>query len=363
MRELETILVTGGAGFIGSNLVRHLLTAQRDCRVVTLDALTYAGNVANLAGLPSDGRHVFIEADVRNKASVGQVLREYAVRAVVHLAAETHVDRSIEAPEDFVQTNVLGTLRLLEAVREVAIEQPGQIRRVVHVSTDEVYGTLEADEAAFTPNSRYAPRSPYSATKAGGDHLARAYFHTYGLPVVVTNCSNNYGPYQHPEKFIPLMIGNALAGEPLPVYGDGGQVRDWLYVEDQCAGLAAALENGQPGETYLFGGGNQISNLQLLENLCALLDELRPRLNGVRYWELIAHVPDRPGHDRRYAVDIEATRQALDWEPSHTLADGLRKTLMWYLGAGAAWLAERRAQPEYRAWLEKNYGQRGGSGE
>lgn len=359
MAETNSILVTGGAGFIGSNLVRHLLATQPATRVVTLDALRYPGDRANLAGLAENGRHTFIQGDVRDQATVTAALRDYEVNFVAHLAADTHVDRSIATPEDFVQVNVLGTLRLLEAVREVAAERPAQIQRLVHVSTDEVFGSLAEGAAPFGPDTSYRPRSPYAASKAGSDHLARAWFETYGLPIVVTNCSNNYGPYQHPEKLIPLVIANALAGERLPLYGDGEQVRDWLYVEDHCRGLAAALASGQSGATYLFGGGAELTNRGLIEKVCAVLDELRPRPQGAGYAELIQPVADRPGHDRRYALDTHTSTARLGWRPMEALPDGLRKTVAWYLGDGAAWLQNACQRPEYRAWLAHNYEGRG----
>jgi dTDP-glucose 4,6-dehydratase len=328
------LLVTGGAGFIGSNFVLSTLAATGE-PVVNLDKLTYAGNLANLESLHGDARHVFVKGDICDRALVRGLLEKHRPRAVVHLAAESHVDRSIEGPAPFVQTNVIGTFALLEEARAYWTGLPAPERaafRFLHVSTDEVYGSLAPEDPAFSETTPYAPNSPYSASKAGSDHLVRAYWHTYGLPALITNCSNNYGPRQFPEKLIPLMIHQALAGKPLPVYGDGQNVRDWLYVLDHCAALRAVLERGRPGEVYNVGGNAEMKNIDLVKTLCALLDDARPRTGG-SYADLISFVKDRPGHDRRYAIDARKIQRELGWQPEESFASGLRKTVRWYLEA------------------------------
>ncbi|MDW8226301.1 MAG: dTDP-glucose 4,6-dehydratase [Anaerolineales bacterium] len=351
---MENVLVTGGAGFIGSNFVRYLLQAEPNVRIVTLDALTYAGSLENLRELPDASRHIFIHGDICDAALVEHLLREYAIDTIVHFAAESHVDRSILGPAPFIQTNVVGTFTLLEAARLV---WKGNFtgKRFHHVSTDEVFGSLSPEDPPFRETTPYAPRSPYSASKAAGDHLVRAYFHTYGLPVTITNCSNNYGPYQFPEKLIPLMIFNALEGKPLPVYGDGQHIRDWLYVEDHCEAIHLVLRKGRPGETYNIGGGNQPTNLEIVQHICALLDECHP--TGTPHARLITHVPDRPGHDRRYAMDTHKIQSELGWRPRHDLTSGLRATVEWYLNH-LDWVQAIRQQDDYQTWLEKNYNKR-----
>jgi dTDP-glucose 4,6-dehydratase len=326
------LLVTGGAGFIGSNFVTSML-AEAGEPIVNLDLLTYAGSLANLEAVRADARHSFVKGDICDRALVRELLRQHRPRAVVHLAAESHVDRSIEGPAQFVQTNVVGTFSLLEEARAYwsSLAAPERAAfRFVHVSTDEVYGSLGSADPAFSESTPYAPNSPYSASKAGSDHLARAYWHTYGLPVMTTNCSNNYGPRQFPEKLIPLMIHQALAGKPLPVYGDGQNVRDWLFVLDHCSALRAVLERGQPGEVYNIGGGAEMKNLDLVNTLCALLDDASPRTGG-SYAGLISFVKDRPGHDRRYAIDSRKIQRELGWRPAESFASGLWKTVRWYL--------------------------------
>ena len=351
-----TILVTGGAGFIGSNFVLDWLAAE-DEAVVNLDKLTYAGNLANLAGLANDKRHAFVRGDICDGPFLAKLFVEHQPRAVVHFAAESHVDRSIHGPAEFVQTNMVGTFELIEAARTYWNGLAGAEKarfRFLHVSTDEVYGTLKDDDPAFSETTPYAPNSPYSASKAGSDHLVRAYHHTYGFPAVTTNCSNNYGPYQFPEKLIPLMIANALEGKPLPVYGDGRQVRDWLYVSDHCEAIRVALARGRPGETYNVGGNSEKRNLDVVHTLCDTLDELRPRAGGHR--ALIKFVADRPGHDRRYAIDATKIRSELGWTPRETFETGLAKTVAWYLD-NAEWVAQVRSG-EYRKWVETNYAKR-----
>jgi len=350
------ILVTGGAGFIGSNFVLDWL-AQCDEPVVNLDKLTYAGNLENLASLQGDARHVFVQGDLGDRALVDALLAEHRPRAVLHFAAESHVDRSIHGPEDFIQTNIVGTFRLLEAVRAYWSALPEADKtafRFLHVSTDEVYGTLSKDDPPFAETNAYEPNSPYSASKAASDHLVRAWHHTYGLPVLTTNCSNNYGPYHFPEKLIPLMIVNALAGKPLPVYGDGLQVRDWLYVKDHCSAIRRVLEGGRLGETYNVGGWNEKPNIEIVHTVCALLDELRPKANGTSYKTQITHVPDRPGHDRRYAIDARKIERELGWKPAETFETGIRKTVQWYL-ANPEWVAHVQSG-SYRDWVQKQYG-------
>ena len=327
------ILVTGGAGFIGSNFVLDWLAGSQEA-VLNLDKLTYAGNRANLAALQGDARHVFVQGDVGDSALVGRLLAEYQPRAIVHFAAESHVDRSIHGAGDFIDTNIVGTFRLLEAARAYWGGLPEKEKadfRFLHVSTDEVYGSLAPGAPAFTEQHVYEPNSPYSASKAASDHLVRAWHHTHGLPVLTTNCSNNYGPYHFPEKLIPLMITNALAGKPLPVYGDGMQVRDWLYVTDHCAAIRAVLARGTPGEVYNIGGWNERTNRQIVDAVCALLDELHPDAAGP-YRRLIQFVTDRPGHDRRYAIDATKLRDELGWEPKYTFDRGIAETIDWYLG-------------------------------
>jgi dTDP-glucose 4,6-dehydratase len=348
------ILVTGGAGFIGSNFVLDWLAAGPE-PVVTLDALTYAGNLRNLDSVAGDGRHVFVHGDIRDGQLVERLLGEHAVRAIVHFAAESHVDRSIHGPEDFVSTNVVGTFRLLEAARAHWGSLPAGDRdafRFLHVSTDEVYGSLAAADPPFAETNRYEPNSPYSATKAASDHLVRGYHHTYGLPVVTTNCSNNYGPFQFPEKLIPLVIHNALAGKPLPIYGDGRQVRDWLYVGDHCAALRRVLEAGRVGEVYNVGGASEMANLDVVHLLCGILDDLRPRSGG-SYREQITFVKDRPGHDRRYAIDARKIDAELGWRPAETFASGLRRTVRWYLDH-QDWVADVTSGG-YRDWVARHY--------
>jgi dTDP-glucose 4,6-dehydratase len=351
------ILVTGGAGFIGSNFVLDWL-ARSDEPVVNLDALTYAGNTENLASLANDRRHVFVRGDICEQPLLDRLFAEYRPRAIVHFAAESHVDRSIHGPAEFIRTNVQGTFTLLEAARAFWTTLPAPDKadfRFLHVSTDEVYGSLGRDDPAFRESDTYEPNSPYSASKAASDHLVRAWHHTYGLPVLTTNCSNNYGPFHFPEKLIPLMIVNALAGKPLPVYGDGQQVRDWLYVKDHCAAIREVLARGRVGETYNIGGWNEKPNLEIVHAVCGLLDELKPHPDGP-YTRLITHVTDRPGHDRRYAIDASKIERELGWRPAETFESGLRKTVRWYLN-NAAWV-ERVQNGAYREWLSANYGQR-----
>ncbi|WP_433766940.1 dTDP-glucose 4,6-dehydratase [Pseudomonas putida] len=350
-----TILVTGGAGFIGANFVLDWL-AQSDEQVINLDKLTYAGNLESLASLDGDVRHVFVQGDIGDSALVTQLLSDYRPRAILNFAAESHVDRSIHGPEDFIETNIVGTFRLLEAVRAYwggLNTDAKQSFRFLHVSTDEVYGSLAKDDPAFTETHQYEPNSPYSASKAASDHLVRAYHHTYGLPVLTTNCSNNYGPYHFPEKLIPLMIVNALAGKSLPVYGDGQQIRDWLYVKDHCSAIRRVLEAGVVGETYNVGGWNEKPNLEIVHTVCGLLDELRPRADGQPYHQQIAYVTDRPGHDRRYAIDARKLERELGWKPAETFETGIRKTVEWYLD-NQVWVGNVTSGA-YRDWVSRQY--------
>jgi dTDP-glucose 4,6-dehydratase len=345
------LFVTGCAGFIGSNFV-HTWLSSSDEAVVNLDKLTYAGNLANLDALKGDPRHIFVQGDIGDRELVGKLLAEHKPRAVLNFAAESHVDRSIHGPGDFIQTNVMGTFNLLESVREYWQELPAadkNVFRFLHVSTDEVYGTLLPTDPPFAETN-----SPYSASKAASDHLVRAWHHTYGLPVLTTNCSNNYGPYHFPEKLIPLVLLNALAGKPLPIYGDGQQVRDWLYVEDHCRAIARVLEAGKVGETYNIGGWNEKANLDVVHTLCTVLDELQPRTDGQSYATQITFVKDRPGHDRRYAIDARKIERELGWKPQETFETGIRKTVQWYL-ANQAWV-EGVTSGNYRQWVGKQYG-------
>jgi dTDP-glucose 4,6-dehydratase len=352
------ILVTGGAGFIGSNFVLDWLAASAE-PVLNLDKLTYAGNLENLRSLDGDDRHVFVQGDIGDQKLLAELLARHQPRAIVNFAAESHVDRSIHSPGTFIETNVVATFRLLEAARNYWDMLQGESReafRFLHVSTDEVYGSLGASDAAFTEQHRYEPNSPYSASKAASDHLVRAYHHTYKLPVITTNCSNNYGPYHFPEKLIPLMIVNALAGKPLPVYGDGQQIRDWLYVSDHCSAIRRVLEAGSPGETYNIGGWNEKPNIEIVQTICTLLDELSSRAGGGSYRDQITFVTDRPGHDRRYAIDARKVERELGWKPAETFETGIRKTVNWYL-KNAEWV--RRVQSgAYREWINKNYTER-----
>ena len=350
------ILVTGAAGFIGANFVLDWL-AQSDEPVVNLDKLTYAGTLQNLASLQGNPAHLFVQGDIGDRALVDRLLAEHRPRAVVNFAAESHVDRSIHGPEDFIQTNVVGTFNLLESVRAHWGSLEGEAKdsfRFLHVSTDEVYGTLGPKDAPFTETTPYTPNSPYSASKAASDHLVRAYHHTYGLPVLTTNCSNNYGPYHFPEKLIPLMIVNALAGKPLPVYGDGMQVRDWLFVKDHCSAIRRVLEAGRVGETYNVGGWNEKPNIEIVKTVCALLGELRPRADGQSYETQITYVKDRPGHDRRYAIDATKIHRELGWKPAETFDTGIRKTVQWYL-ENADWVTSVQSG-DYRNWIGQQYG-------
>ena len=350
------VLVTGAAGFIGSNFVIDWL-AQSDEPVINLDALTYAGNLENLASLRGDARHTFVHGDIGDFGLVSRLLAEHQPRAVVNFAAESHVDRSIHGPEDFIQTNIVGAFRLLEAVRAWYGQREETAKnqfRFLHVSTDEVYGSLERDDPAFAETRRYEPNSPYSASKAASDHLVRAYHHTYSLPVLTTNCSNNYGPYHFPEKLIPLVIHNALAGKPLPIYGDGQQIRDWLYVKDHCSAIRRVLEAGRVGETYNVGGWNEKANLEVVHTICAILDELKPRADGKPYEEQITYVQDRPGHDRRYAIDAGKIERELGWKPAETFETGIRKTVRWYLD-NQGWV-QNVTSGAYKNWIGKQYG-------
>jgi dTDP-glucose 4,6-dehydratase len=349
------LLVTGGAGFIGSNFVMDWLGLS-DEPIVNLDLLTYAGNLENLASLQNDPRHIFIRGDLGDRALVDRLLKQYRPRAILHFAAESHVDRSIHGPEDFIQTNILGTFRLLESARAYWTSLEGHEKtefRFLHVSTDEVFGTLSKSDAPFTETTPYQPNSPYSASKAASDHLVRAWHHTFGLPVLTTHCSNNYGPYHFPEKLIPLMITNALTGKGLPVYGDGLQVRDWLYVKDHCSAIRRVLEAGTPGETYNIGGWNEKPNIDIVRTICSLLDQLRPKPDGSSYSNQITFVADRPGHDRRYAIDARKAEQKLSWKPAETFETGIRKTVQWYL-ENSEWV-KKIQNGSYREWIEKNY--------
>lgn len=350
------ILITGGAGFIGSNFVLEWV-ARSDEPIVNIDKLTYAGNLQNLSSLQGNARHIFICADICDNDKMSEILACHQPRAIIHMAAESHVDRSIHGPEDFIQTNITGTFRLLEATRHYWQSLPEKSRtafRFLHVSTDEVFGTLSADEPAFTEQHCFRPNSTYSASKAASDCLVRAYHHTYGLPTLTTHCSNNYGAYQFPEKLIPLMIINALAGKPLPVYGDGQQIRDWLYVNDHCSAIRCVLEKGQPGETYNIGGWNEKTNLEIVHTICDILQKERPV--DYDYRSLITHVADRPGHDRRYAVDSHKIHRELGWKPAETFATGIRKTVQWYL-QNQEWCRNVQSG-EYRKWIETNYSSR-----
>ena len=349
------ILVTGGAGFIGANFVLDWLAAG-DEPVLNVDKLTYAGNLKSLESLQGDARHVFVQADIGDGQTLARLLAEHRPRAVVNFAAESHVDRSIHGPEDFIQTNVVGTFRLLEAVRGYwsALDAEAKAAfRFLHVSTDEVYGSLAPAAPAFTEDHLYEPNSPYSASKAASDHLVRAWHHTYGLPVLTTNCSNNYGPLHFPEKLIPLMIVNALAGKQLPIYGDGMQVRDWLYVRDHCSAIRRVLEAGRLGDTYNVGGWNEKPNVEIVNTVCALLDELRPKADGTSYSAQITYVKDRPGHDRRYAIDARKLERELGWKPAETFETGIRKTVQWYLD-NPEWVADVQSGA-YREWVSRQY--------
>ena len=358
---MKNILITGGAGFIGANFVRHVLQADQNVQIINLDALTYAGSMENLNELSGENRHTFSEGNICNRDLIDKLLRQYEIDTVVHFAAESHVDRSILGPEQFIQTNIVGTFTLLEAVREYWKKENGQYSggvRFHHISTDEVYGSLEPADAPFSEKTPYAPNSPYAASKASSDHLARSYANTYNLPVTITNCSNNYGPYQFPEKLIPLMILNALEGKALPVYGDGKQIRDWLYVEDHCEAIWLVLRGGKPGETYNIGGGNQPTNLEIIEKICTILDERTPESPHLPHKNLIRHVADRLGHDRRYDVDASKIKRELDWQPKQSLESGLHKTIDWIL-ENPDWVVAMREENGYQSWMNKNYTQRG----
>ena len=350
-----TILITGGAGFIGSNFVHIWLDRQTDS-IVNLDKLTYAGNAANLDGLNCGKRHIFVRGDIGDRDITTKLFNEYRPRAVVNFAAETHVDRSIDGPAEFIQTNVVGTFNLLEAVRGYWLGLPNPEKdafRFLHVSTDEVYGSLRPEDPPFREIDSFQPNSPYSASKASSDHLVRAWHHTFGLPVLTTNCSNNYGAYQFPEKLIPLIIFNALSGKPLPIYGDGKQVRDWLYVDDHCRAIMRVLDVGKLGETYNIGGHNELANIDVVKTVCSILDSLRPKADGAAYAEQIVYVKDRPGHDRRYAIDASKIGAELGWAPAETFVTGIRKTVQWYIDH-SQWVAEVTGG-DYRQWVAKQY--------
>lgn len=357
---MRNILVTGGAGFIGSNFVRYLLQTEPDVCIINLDLLTYAGSLQNLSGLADPQRHIFVKGDICDRPLVDRILHEHHIETIVHFAAETHVDRSILGPGQFIQTNLVGTYTLLESARQAWLVEkilPAERVHFHHVSTDEVYGTLSPTDPAFSETTPYAPSSPYSASKAGSDHLVRAYHHTFGLPVTLTNCSNNYGPFQFPEKLIPLMIMNAIQGKPLPVYGDGKQIRDWLYVEDHCEAIWWVANRGKIGETYNVGGNNQPTNLEIIHTICAELDEKLPSVHAP-HSQLIRYVADRPGHDRRYAMDIRKISSELGWQPRHSLETGLKSTIAWYL-EHPDWVSTVLGKPDFADWMSRNYLQRG----
>jgi dTDP-glucose 4,6-dehydratase len=360
---MQNVLVTGGAGFIGSNFIRYLMKTDLQVRVINLDALTYSGSLENLKDLPDPERHTFVQGDICDRDLVKSLLSQHCVDTIVHFAAESHVDRSILGPEQFIQTNIVGTFTLLEAARNTWTPPAGahpsiaQPVRFHHISTDEVFGSLKPGDASFTETTNYNPNSPYAASKAASDHLVRAYGHTYGLPFTITNCSNNYGPHQFPEKLIPLMILNALEGRPLPVYGDGQQIRDWLYVEDHCEAIWKVLRQGTPGETYNIGGGNQPTNLSIVLSLCKILDEIKPDSPYAPHHKLIQFVSDRPGHDRRYAMNITKIHQKLDWQPRYSLEVGLLNTTRWYC-EHPQWVKAIRQQQDYQGWLSRNYDHR-----
>jgi dTDP-glucose 4,6-dehydratase len=359
---MKNVLVTGGAGFIGSNFIHFLLREDASVRIVNLDALTYAGNIRNLDGVSDTKRHLFVHGNICDASLVEKLLTNHRIDTIVHFAAETHVDRSILSPETFVQTNVLGTFTLLEAARRAWLEEeridPLE-KRFHHISTDEVFGSLSVGEEAFHESTPNKPNSPYAASKAASDHLVRAYAKTYGLPVTITNCSNNYGPYQFPEKLIPLTILNALEGRPLPVYGDGQQIRDWIYVKDHCKAIRLVLQSGRVGEMYNIGGGNQPTNLDLVKTICTIMDELKPDSPHRPHESLITFVADRPGHDRRYAMNIGKITRDLGWSPREGFENGLRKTVGWYL-ENLEWVQDIRKERRYQQWLDTNYTERGG---
>ena len=357
---MRRILVTGGAGFIGSNLVRFLQRRYPDVALFNLDALTYAASLENLADLPDPHRHTFLHQDIRDAKAMREIVGDYRIDTIIHLAAESHVDRSIHAPHEFMETNILGTFNLLQAarVRLTSSEEDSASRiHFHHISTDEVYGSLSSEAPPFSEATPYAPNSPYAASKAASDHLVRSFAHTYGLPATITNCSNNYGPRQFPEKLVPLVILNALRGEPIPIYGDGKQVRDWLYVDDHCEAISLVLERGKVGEVYNVGGVNQPTNLEIVELICAELDERFPDAACYPHRSLITRVRDRPGHDRRYAMNIGKIQAELGWSPRHSLKDGLRLTIDWYL-ANQSWIEAIEARPSYEEWLTLNYRER-----
>jgi len=354
---MRNVLITGGAGFIGSNFVRYVLQTQPDISIVNLDLLTYAGSLENLKELPSPDRYQFVKRDICNQAVVEDILRRYQIDTIVHFAAETHVDRSIYGPSAFVQTNIFGTFSLLEATRKVWLNEnkvDSNAVRFHHISTDEVFGSLTPDAPAFDEKTPYSPNSPYAASKASSDHLVRTYAHTYGLPVTLTNCSNNYGPYQFPEKLIPLMILNALEGKPMPIYGDGRQIRDWLYVQDHCEAIWQVLQYGRTDESYNVGGNNQPTNLEIVDIICDIFDELKPQSPYRPHAGLKKFVSDRPGHDRRYAMNISKIGLELGWQPRHPLKEGLLKTVCWYL-EHEDWIQAIRKQKDYQSWLDRNY--------
>jgi dTDP-glucose 4,6-dehydratase len=360
---MHNVLVTGGAGFIGSNFIRYLQESEPDVDIVNLDALTYAGSLENLRDLPHPERYKFIHGEIGDRELVEKILHKQEIDTIVHFAAETHVDRSILGPAQFVETNVIGTFILLEAARNFWLDESGKDRSEVrfhHISTDEVFGSLEPDDPPFSEKTPYAPNSPYAASKAASDHLVRSYGHTYGLPFSITNCSNNYGPYQFPEKLIPLMISNAFNGIPLPIYGDGKQIRDWLFVGDHCHAIREVINKGEPGETYIVGGNTQPTNITVVTTLCEILDECLPNSNYVPHESLIQYVTDRPGHDRRYAMDISKIKKDLGWSPRLSLSEGLMKTVEWYLD-NQDWVEAIGKQGDYQDWLEKNYLARGGT--
>ena len=357
---MKNVLITGGEGFIGSNFIRYLLGQDPEVCILNLDLLTYAGSLENLTDLPDSDRHHFIKGDICDRVLVDKIFTEKFISLVVHFAAESHVDRSILGPEEFIRTNIQGTFSLLEAVRKHWGDSKNGIRQDVHfhhISTDEVYGSLAPEESAFSESTPVAPNSPYAASKAASDHLVRAYYHTYGLPVTITNCSNNYGPNQFPEKLIPLIIMNAWEGKPLPIYGDGQQIRDWLYVEDHCRAIWSVIQKGKLGEIYNVGGNNQPTNLEIVNQICSLLDMKLPESQHTPHFELVQHVKDRPGHDRRYAMNIQKIKNDLGWEPEVSLEEGLKKTVSWYLNH-LDWIDKIHKQQDYQSWVKNNYQKR-----